>query len=87
VKYVTKYLAKDLGAEVTQRFHRVRVSQNWPEIPKPVTEHSGLKWEYITDERALFVILAECDDKNYDVENGKTYQAFDVDDFQWSGNT
>lgn len=87
VKYVTKYLAKDLGDDMPERFHRVRVSQNWPEIPTPVTEHSPLKWEYITDGRALFVILAECDDKDYDVENGKTYQPFDLDDFSWSGNT
>lgn len=84
VKYVTKYLSKTLGQEMPKRFRRVRVSQGWPDIPKPNTAASGLKWEYITSERALDVVLAECQEKHISIIDQKTGEYFDAGDIDFS---
>jgi len=80
VKYVTKYLSKNLGQEMPKRFRRVRVSQNWPDVPPPNTPASALKWEYITSNRALWVVLAECQEKRISIIDQKTGEYFDAGD-------
>lgn len=76
-RYVTKYIGKDLGADVPKRFHRVRVSQGWPVIPAPVSETSGLKWEYVNGNGALEGVYRECRAKNITLIDLKTGEYFD----------
>lgn len=76
-KYVTKYVGKSLGDDVPKRFRRVRVSQGWPDIPKPVTSTQALKWEYITGNGALQVVYAECQAKGIDLIDLETGEFFD----------
>jgi len=77
VRYVTKYIGKDLGADMPKGFHRVRVSAGWPAIPKPVTNLSGLKWEYIGGNGALEVVYRECYRKQLDLIDLETGEMFD----------
>lgn len=77
VRYVTKYVGKSLGANVPKRFKRVRVSQGWPEIPEPVTEQSGLKWEYLSEFSAVAAALMEAKARDIwviDKETGATFE-------------
>lgn len=77
VRYVTKYIGKDLGGDVPKGFHRVRVSGKWPVIPKPNTALNGLKWEYINGNGALEVVYRECYDKKLDLIDIETGEQFD----------
>jgi len=77
VRYVTKYIGKDLGAEVPKGFHRVRVSNKWPAIPAPETVMNGLKWEYVNGNGALEVVYRECKAKNIDLIDIETGEYFD----------
>lgn len=81
VRYVTKYVGKSLGDDVPKRTRRVIVSQGWPEIPAPVTPLNGLKWEYISTNGALAVVMAECQAKNIDLidlQTGEYWDAIDL---------
>jgi hypothetical protein len=80
VRYVGKYVGKSLGADVPQKFRRVRVSQGWPEIPVPVTTLVGLRWEYISGNGALAVVMAECQHKHWDMIDLSTGEMFDAPD-------
>jgi hypothetical protein len=77
---VGKYVGKSLGADVPQKFRRVRVSQGWPEIPVPVTTLVGLRWEYISGNGALAVVMAECQHKHWDMIDLSTGEMFDAPD-------
>lgn len=79
-RYVTKYVGKSLGEDVPQRTRRVTVSQGWPDIPDPKTEMNGLRWEYISGNGALAVVLAECQAKNIDLIDMQTGEFFDAID-------
>jgi len=85
VWYVTKYVSKDLGADVPAKFHRVRVSQNWPRIAKPDNDAARMKWEYITTPRALEVIYSECEEKHIDLIDIKTGSNFEDVGVEWCG--
>jgi len=76
-QYVTKYVGKSLGADVPKKFRRVRVSQGWPDIPSPVVENAGLKWEYVGTNGALSVVYAECQEKGIKLIDLKTGEYFD----------
>lgn len=85
IRYVTKYLSKGLGEEMPKRFRRVRVSQNWPDVPPPDTPAKVLRWEYITTERALYVIMSECQEKRIALIEQKTGENFEDVDIMWCG--
>lgn len=76
-QYVTKYIGKDLGTDVPPHFRRVRVSRGWPDIPAPVTEQTGLKWEYVNSNGALEVIYRECQAKGISLIDLDTGEYFD----------
>jgi len=84
IQYVVKYLSKDLGADVPEKFHRVRVSQGWPDVPKPNSSQSTLKWEYTNNEQVFWTWLAECQSKWITVLDAKTGQPFDASDVDFS---
>lgn len=81
-RYVTKYVGKDLGADVPPKFRRVRVSQGWAEIPKPITEHNLYRWEYVLGERDLDIIMARCQERKIDMVNIQTGEFWDYNDFE-----
>lgn len=85
--YVVKYLSKSLGGEAPERFRRVRVSQNWPDVPKPNSEDSGLTWEYTNSEEVLFAWLREAGAKGIRVLDQKTKEAFDYASIEWAGDS
>lgn len=76
-RYVSKYVGKGLGKDVPKRFRRVRVSQNWPDIPEPLSETSALRWEYVDTNGALAVVYAECKAKRFNLIDLKTGEYFD----------
>jgi len=82
IQYVVKYLSKSLGAGVPKKFHRVRVSQGWPNIPKPNTNQSLLKWEYTRNEQAFWLMVKEAQAKRIDMidlATGALFEAGDID--------
>jgi len=79
-KYITKYIGKSLGDDVPDRFRRVRVSNNWADIPAPITDASKLQWEYIGGNGALAVVYEECQAKGINMIDGKTGAYFDDED-------
>jgi len=76
-KYVAKYIGKSFGADVPPRFRRVRVSNNWADIPQPTTEHNDLRWEYVGTNGALQSVYDECQSKHYSMIDQKTGEIFD----------
>jgi len=80
VRYVGKYVGKSLGEQVPKKFRRVRVSQGWPEIPMPVTPLVGLRWEYISGNGTLAVVMAECQAKHIDLIDLRTGEMYDAED-------
>jgi hypothetical protein len=81
VRYVGKYIGKQLGNELPPHFRRVRVSREWPRIPMPVTPAVALRWEYISGNGALAVVMAECQAKHInmiDLHTGEMYDAEDL---------
>lgn len=84
ISYVVKYLSKDLGKDVPKRFHRVRVSQGWPEVPVPNTPQSALKWEYTKNEHAFWVMVSECQEKHISMIDAKSGEYFDAGDIDFS---
>jgi len=76
-KYVAKYIGKDLGADCPPHFRRVRVSNNWSDIPKPATNAMGLRWEYVGTNGALQIVYNECQSKRITMIDQKTGQIFD----------
>lgn len=84
IRYVVKYLSKDLGEDVPDHFHRVRVSQRWPEIPAPSSATSNLRWEYTKNEQAFWIIVNECQEKRISMIDAKTSAVFDANDIDFS---
>jgi len=80
VRYVTKYVGKSLGEDVPQRTRRVVVSQGWPNVEDPVTPLNGLRWEYVSGNGALAVVMAECQHKNIAMIDLQTGEFFDAPD-------
>lgn len=78
-RYVTKYIGKSLGDDVPDGFRRVRVSQGWPEIPVPVTDMSGLVWEYMVSETDLEINMSWCDAYHYDMVDAHTGETWDYE--------
>jgi len=76
-QYVTKYIGKSLGADCPPKFRRVRVSNNWADIPQPATEHDGLRWEYVGTNGALQIVYDECQSKHIAMIDMKTGEKFD----------
>jgi len=76
-QYVTKYVGKDLGSDMPPKFRRVRVSNHWPDIPKPSTSDSGLQWEYVGTNGALQVMYDECAAKHITLIDKETGEHFD----------
>jgi len=84
VRYVTKYVGKNLGDNVPLRFRRVRTSQDWPDIPDPNTMLSGLKWEYLREFSAVAAVMRECQNKRFsmiDIETGENFETVDLPAF------
>jgi hypothetical protein len=75
--YVTKYIGKDLGTDVPKRFRRVRVSQGFPEIPKPETELSVFEWVYVGTNGALKMEYDKAERDGFRMIDVKTGAAFD----------
>ncbi len=84
IRYVVKYVGKDLGTDVPKKFHRVRVSQGWPDIPKPNTPQSTLKWEYTRNEAAFWLMCREAQAKRIDMIDLATGSVFDAGDIDFS---
>ncbi len=78
-RYVTKYIGKDLGGDVPNNFRRVRVSQGWTDIPVPVTDHSGLKWEYVNSNGHLEMAMFWCTTHHIDMLDAKTGENWDYE--------
>jgi len=76
-KYISKYIGKSLDYSAPAHFRRVRVSDNFPVIPKPETEHNGLSWEYVGTNGALSIVYEECQAKKVALIDGKTGEVFD----------
>lgn len=76
-QYVTKYLGKSLGSDVPTRFRRVRVSNNWADIPEPATEFDGVRWEYVGSNGALQIVYEECHARHLTLIDNKTGEQFD----------
>jgi len=76
-QYVVKYIGKDLGADVPAKFRRVRVSNNWADIPAPITNTLIDKWEYVGGNGALSLIYEECQAKGIKLIDQKTGEMFD----------
>ena len=81
-RYVCKYIGKGLGDDVPAHFRRVRVSQNWADIPEPENAMSALSWEYVNSNGALEVIYRECKAKGYDLIDIRTGEYFDDIDLE-----
>lgn len=77
MRYVTKYLGKNLGEEYPKRFRRVRTSQNWAQIPDPCGELTGLRWEYCSTNGALQSVYEECREKGINLIDLNTGEMFD----------
>lgn len=80
VRYIGKYIGKALGSDAPPRFRRVRVSSGWPEIPLPITPLVGLRWEYISGNGSLAVVMAECQAKRIDMIDLRTGEFYDAED-------
>lgn len=80
VHYVTKYVGKTLGHDVPSHFRRVRVSSGWPAVPLPVTPNIALKWEYISGNGMLALVLRECQARHFSMIDLKTGEYFDAPD-------
>jgi len=76
-KYVTKYLGKNMHTEYPVGFRRVRVSNDWVDIPKPATADDGLQWEYVGTNGALQIVYDECQSKRITMIDKQTGQIFD----------
>jgi len=76
-KYVAKYIGKDLGFDCPAKFRRVRVSNDWADLPKPLTHQEPLRWEYIGTNGALQIVYEECQAKHITLIDQKTGQIFD----------
>jgi len=76
-KYVIKYIGKNLGDDVPDHFRRVRVSQSWPDIPKPNTGDDTFRWEYVGTNGALQAIYDECQAKGIKLIDKETGEMFD----------
>lgn len=77
VRYVTKYVGKNLGVDLPSRFRRVRVSQNWVDIPPPDNDLVDFRWEYVGTNGALSIVYAECQAKGIDLIDLSTGEKFD----------
>ena len=81
VRYITKYIGKDLGEDVPAHFRRVRVSRGWADISPPVNEYASLRWEYIGSNGALNEVYKECHARNValiDLETGEYCDDIDL---------
>jgi len=76
-KYVAKYIGKDLGDDCPAHFRRVRVSNNWSDLPEPTTNTMGLRWEYVGTNGALQIVYDQCQSKHITLIDQKTGQIFD----------
>jgi len=76
-KYIAKYIGKDLGVDCPVGFRRVRVSNNWVDIPQPTTQSNTLRWEYVGTNGALQIVYDECQSKGITLIDQKTGQIFD----------
>jgi len=76
-EYVSKYIGKSLGDDCPAHFRRVRVSNNWADLPKPTTNTMGLRWEYVGTNGALSIVYDECQSKHIALIDQKTGQIFD----------
>lgn len=76
-KYIVKYVGKSLGDNVPAHFRRVRVSENWADIPKPENDLSTLRWEYVGTNGALATVYDECQAKHYNLIDLATGARFD----------
>jgi len=76
-KYISKYIGKDLGADCPARFRRVRVSNDWLDIPSPVTPGNSLRWEYVSTNASLQIVYEQCQMRGYALIDQKTGQIFD----------
>jgi len=83
--YVVKYLAKNLGEEAPPHFRRVRVSQGWPDIPRPDNSDAKLLWEYTNSPEVVMQWLHECQTKHLTVIDQKSGEAFDYMIAEWAG--
>lgn len=80
VSYVGKYIGKSFGDHVPAHFRRVRISHGWPDIPIPSTPLVGLRWEYISGNGTLAVVMAECQAKHIEMIDLQTGEFFDAPD-------
>jgi len=76
-EYVVKYLGKSLNSDYPPRFRRVRVSNNWIDIPKPATELGELRWQYVGTNGALSLVYEECQSRNVALIDKETGEKFD----------
>jgi len=81
VRYVTKYVTKQFNLEVPPHFRRIRVSQNWPEVPKPTNALSILDWMHVANRTQLELCYYECKQANLRMVDVRTGEAFDESDF------
>jgi len=80
--YMTKYVGKDLGDDVPEKFRRVRVSRFWPDLPAPVTNASGLEWVHCISNASLEAVYKRCVLDNVtliDMETGQIFDDVDID--------
>jgi len=76
-KYVVKYVGKDIGTDAPAHFRRIRVSNNWADIPAPDTVYNGLQWEYIGTNGALQIAYEQCSARGILMIDAITGEIFD----------
>lgn len=77
--YVTKYVNKGIGQEMPKGFRRVRTSQKWTDIPEPVTDQSGLEWEYLNHQDMLERVMWYANGDDYQLIDAKTGELWDYE--------
>jgi len=76
-KYIAKYIGKSLDSDCPSHFRRVRISNNWTDLPEPTTNAMGLRWEYVGSNGALQIVYDECQSKHITMIDQKTGEKFD----------
>lgn len=87
VRYVTKYVTKQFNVEVPVHFRRIRVSQNWPDVPAPDTALSNLEWMHVKNQKQLERVYRECERISVRMIDVRTGDAFDESDACFTSET
>lgn len=79
--YVSKYLAKSLeGAMFPPKFRRIRVTNNWAELPTLHEPSNAYNWLVCHTTTSLWAAVEECQEKRLSMVDMRTGEYFDYQD-------